>query len=93
MTDGVYYTENYAAQNPPDVLSGLNSTYSATYQGPHVGIAGSSPVSSEVRVVGSLAYSPLAFYQDHGRWNLRDLDFVHTGTAQMVEHQRRHHPR
>lgn len=42
-------------------------------------------MSSEVRVVGSLAYSPLAFYQGHGRWNLRDLDFVHTGTAQMVD--------
>jgi hypothetical protein len=85
MTDGVYYTENYAAQNPVDILTGLNSTYSATYQGPHVGIAGSSPVSKEMSVVGSLAYTPLAFYEGHGSWNLRNLEFSHTASAQMVD--------
>lgn len=85
MTDGVYYTENYVAQSPPDVLSGLNSSYTASYQGPHVGITGSSPLSREISVVGSLAYSPLAFYDGRGSWNLRDLNFVHTGTAQMVD--------
>ncbi len=85
MTDGVYYIENYATQNPADTLAGLDSTYTATYQGPHVGVKGKSDLSERVSVVGSLAYSPLAYYQGHGWWNLRGLDFDHTGTGQMVD--------
>ena len=85
MTDGVYYIENYASQEPPHTLSGLNSTYTATYQGPHVGVKGQSDLSKRVSVVGMLAYSPLAYYQGHGWWNLRGLDFDHTGTGQMVD--------
>jgi hypothetical protein len=85
MTDGVYYIENYVAQNPPNTLAGLDSTYTATYQGPHVGVKGKSDLSERVSVVGSLAYSPLALFQGHGWWNMRGLDFDHTGAGQMVD--------
>jgi len=85
MTDGVYFVENYAAQNPPHLLPGLDSTYTATYQGPHIGVKGRSAISPRVSVVGSVAYSPLALAQGHGWWNLRSLEFDHTGTAQMVD--------
>ncbi len=85
MTDGVYYVENYATQSPPDGLAGLDSTYTATYQGPHIGVKGRSELSRRVSVVGSVAYSPLALAQGHGWWNLRSLDFDHTGAAQMVD--------
>ncbi|MDT8902078.1 hypothetical protein [Anaeroselena agilis] len=85
MTDGVYYVENYASQSPPHALDGLSSTYTATYQGPHIGVKGKSALSPQVSVVGSVAYSPLALAQGHGWWNLRGLEFDHTGTAQMVD--------
>lgn len=85
MTDGLYYVENYSVRNPPTALAGLDSSYIATYQGPHVGVAGKSALSANLSVVGSVAYSPLALVQGHGWWNLRSLDFVHTGTGQMVD--------
>lgn len=87
MTEGVYYIENYAAQNPPNALSGLGSTYTATYQGPHIGVRDKVDLSRRVSVVGSLAYSPLALVQGHGWWNLRNLNFEHTGLGQMVDAQ------
>lgn len=85
MTDGVYYIENYVPQHPANTLTGLDSTYTATYQGPHVGVKGKSALSDRVSIVGSLSYSPLALYQGHGWWNLRGLDFDHNGTGQMVD--------
>lgn len=87
MTDGLYYIDNYVMSNPPNALNGLDSTYSAVYQGPHIGIAGRSALSPRVSVVGSLAYTPLALVQGHGWWNLRSLDFVHTGAGRMVDAQ------
>lgn len=85
MTEGVYYIENYTAQSPPDTLPGLDSTYTATYQGPHVGVRDRVALSPRVSVVGSLAYSPLTLVQGHGWWNLRSLDFDHSGVGQMVD--------
>ncbi len=85
MTEGVYYIEDYTAQNPPETLSGLGSTYTATYQGPHVGVRDKVALSPRVSVVGSLAYSPVALVQGHGWWNLRSLNFDHTGVGQMVD--------
>lgn len=83
MTDGRYFIENYVQDNPPNILSSLNSTYDITYQGPHVGVTAKSKVSSALTVVGSLSYSPFAAVQGHGWWNLRDLDFIHTGPGQI----------
>ena len=87
MTDGLYYIDNYIAHNPPNTLGSLDSTYSAVYQGPHIGIAGKSAISPRVSVVGSLAYTPLALFQGYGWWNLRSLNFEHTGAGQMVDAQ------
>ncbi len=85
MTDGVYYIENYVPQNPPNTLAALDSTYTATYQGPHIGVKERSDLSERVSVVGSLTYSPLALFQGHGWWNLRGLSFDHIGAGQMVD--------
>ncbi|VBB06797.1 Hypothetical protein LUCI_2033 [Lucifera butyrica] len=85
MTDGTYYTENYVSTT--DTLSNLNSTYSITAQGPHLGLAVHKPLSPSLAVFGSLIYSPFALVQGHGWWNLRNLDFVQTGPGQMLDGQ------
>lgn len=85
MTDGVYYIDNYTPQTPPDILTGLDSTYKAVYQGPRVGVRGRSPLSPRVSMIGSVAYSPFAYAQGRGWWNLRALDFDQAGPAQMLD--------
>lgn len=85
MTEGRYYIENYVNQNPVDTLSNLHSSYDMTYQGPHVGVRTESPLSSKLSLIGTLSYSPLAYVAGHGWWNLRNLDFYHTGAGQMLD--------
>lgn len=63
----------------------MDSYYTSIYQGPHVGLDIKYPVASKLTATGSLAYTPLAVAQGHGWWNLRSLDFTHTGPAQMLD--------
>ncbi|MBC8014528.1 MAG: hypothetical protein H7X79_02150 [Sporomusaceae bacterium] len=83
MTDGLYTIRDYTAVYSP--LPDLNSYYTMSYQGPHVGIIHNAPLTNKITAIGSLSYSPYGLAQGHGWWNLRDLDFRHTGTAQMLE--------
>lgn len=83
MTNGLYTVDNYAAVNTS--LPDLNSTYSMVYQGPHVGVNTQKPLTAKLSLIGSLSYSPLILAQGNGWWNLRDLNFTHTGTAQMLD--------
>lgn len=86
MTDGIYYIENYATPSPyPDNLTGLNSTYRMVYHGPHAGLRYQSALLPHLTVTGSLTYSPLAFVQGEGWWNLRQMHFVHNGIGQMLD--------
>ncbi|WP_425060658.1 hypothetical protein SCACP_13970 [Sporomusa carbonis] len=83
MTDGYYSIMDYSqtASSLPD----LNSTYSLTYQGPHAGFAATKQLTSKLAMVGSIAYAPLTLVQGRGWWNLRELDFEHTGSGQMLD--------
>lgn len=83
MTDGLYSIINYTAVNEP--LPNLNSYYTMTYQGPHVGITHNHPLTTTTSAFSSLSYSPWSLAQGHGWWNLRSLDFKHVGTAQMLD--------
>lgn len=85
MTDGIYYINNYQIESPPQQLFGLNSSYTMTYQGPHIGISTEKKVTPKISTVGSIKYSPIALAQGHGNWNLRNLEFNHTGSAQMLD--------
>ncbi|HMM20124.1 MAG TPA: hypothetical protein PKA10_05240 [Selenomonadales bacterium] len=85
MTEGRYYIENYIAQNPVDNLPDLFSSYDMTYQGPHIGVRTETLLSSKLSLTGSLSYSPLVYAKGHGWWNLRNLDFYHTGTGRMLD--------
>lgn len=85
MTDGIYYLYNYVPQSPPDALPDLYSSYTMTYQGPYIGIQHHVKLTPAISSISTLKYSPLLFAQGHGHWNLRDLDFNHTGTAQMLD--------
>ena len=85
MTDGLYTINNYQPVNTP--LPALQSSYNLTYQGPHIGTAVAKKISPTLALTGSVSYSPLAAVRGHGWWNLRELDFVHTGLGQMVDTQ------
>lgn len=85
MTDGIYYLVNHVAQAPPLLLTDLRSTYKMIYQGPHIGWKYTSTPKHKLTAVGSLSYTPLAYIQGHGWWNLRSLDFTHTGPGQMLD--------
>jgi hypothetical protein len=83
MTNGLYIIENYTATD--DVLSNLDSHYTMIYDGPYAGLALHHTLSPKVTAFASAAYTPLAFAQGHGWWNLRSLDFEHIGSAQMLQ--------
>ncbi|MBP2626953.1 MAG: hypothetical protein H6Q68_1664 [Firmicutes bacterium] len=83
MTNGLYSIINYGAVNEP--LPTLNSHYTMVYQGPHVGIIHKVPLTNKLTAIGSLSYSPWALAQGHGWWNLRNLNFEHVGSAQMLD--------
>lgn len=85
MTDGLYTIYDYQPVNTP--LPALQSSYNLSYQGPHIGTAVVKKISPAISLTGSVSYSPLAAVRGHGWWNLRDLDFVHTGLGQMVDTQ------
>lgn len=83
MADGLYSISNYVPVNQP--LPNLNSYYNMIYQGPHIGIRHEVPVTHTLTAIGSFSYAPLMLAQGHGWWNLRNLSFDHTGTAQMID--------
>lgn len=83
MTDGLYSITNYVAVNEP--LPTLNSHYTMVYQGPHMGMIHKAPLTNKLTIVSSISYSPWALAQGHGWWNLRNLDFKHVGSAQMLD--------
>ena len=83
MTDGLYTIRDYTAVHTP--LPNLNSYYTMSYQGPHVGVIHTIPLTNKITAIGSLSYSPYGLAQGYGWWNLRDLEFHHTGTAQMLD--------
>ncbi|MBP2653896.1 MAG: hypothetical protein H6Q73_1465 [Firmicutes bacterium] len=83
MTTGLYYIDNYLSNTPPTAMPALASSYDIAYQGPHFGVTGKTKLSSFAALTGSIAFSPLAFVQGHGWWNLRNLDFLHNGTGQL----------
>lgn len=83
MTDGLYTIEK--GNDVYKSLSNLNSYYTMSYQGPHVGIIHNVPLTRNITAIGSISYSPYALAQGHGWWNLRDLDFRHTGSAQLLD--------
>ena len=85
MNDGQYSVYDYQSVNTS--LPDLNSTYSLTYQGPHIGAATNKKISPTLSIIGTITYSPLAAVRGHGYWNLRDLDFVHSGLGHMVDTQ------
>jgi hypothetical protein len=85
MTDGIYYVNDYHIESPPQQLYHLNSAYTMTYQGPHIGIRSAKKISPGVSIEGSIKYTPLALAKGHGDWNLRNLTFNHTGSAQMLD--------
>jgi hypothetical protein len=83
MTNGLYSIYNY---NPVHTtLTDFNSQYIMTYQGPHVGVTHTIPLTKTIRAIGSVTYSPLLLAQGSGWWNLRDLSFEHTGSGQMLD--------
>lgn len=83
MTDGLYSILNYGAVN--ESLPTLNSHYTMVYQGPHVGMIHKVPLTNKLTAIGSFSYSPWALAQGHGWWNLRNLNFEHVGSAQMLD--------
>lgn len=83
MTDGHYFIDNYKAVDTR--LSQLNSTYSTVYQGPHIGLRNSLPLTNTASLVSTLTYSPFALIEGQGWWNLRNLSFSHVGTGQIVD--------
>lgn len=83
MTDGLYTITNYTAVH--DTLPNLNSYYTMIYQGPHVGLIHNLPLTTKITLISSLSYAPYVLAQGHGWWNLRSLDFNHTGSAQMFD--------
>lgn len=83
MTDGLYSITNYEAVN--ESLPTLNSHYTMVYQGPHVGIIHKASITPTLTAIGSLSYSPWALAQGYGWWNLRDLNFEHVGSAQLLD--------
>lgn len=85
MSDGLYTINNY--QNVHTALPLLNSAYTISYQGPHIGALTSKKLSTSLSALGSLTYTPLALVQGHGWWNLRELDFSHLGPGQMWDAQ------
>lgn len=83
MKQGYYSVMDY---NPVSTsLPNLDSTYSIVYHGPHIGITETKQLSPGLALVGSITYAPLTAVEGHGWWNLRDLDFRHTGTGQMLD--------
>ena len=83
MQNGVYKIWDYDPVNLD--FSSLDSYYSTTYQGLHIGLSAKAPIGSKVSVIGTFSYSPLAIAQGHGWWNLRGLDFKHQAPAQMLD--------
>ncbi|SMC82596.1 hypothetical protein [Sporomusa malonica] len=83
MTNGYYSIMNYVETTTS--LPNLNSTYSMVYHGPHVGFSGTKQLAPKLALVGSISYSPLALAQGQGWWNLRNLDFEHLGSGQMLD--------
>lgn len=84
MTQGHYSILDYD-DNANISLPNLNSTYSLVYHGPHMGLATTKQLAPKLTLVGSLSYSPLTLVQGRGWWNLRDLNFRHLGTGQMID--------
>lgn len=83
MTQGYYSVMDYTSVSTS--LPNLNSTYSIVYHGPHVGVIGTKQLASKLELVGSVAFAPLTIVQGHGWWNLRNLDFKHSGTGQTLD--------
>ncbi|HWR41549.1 hypothetical protein [Sporomusa sp.] len=83
MTDGYYSIMDYAGTTTS--LPNLNSAYSIVYQGLHAGFTGTKQLAPKLALVGSIRYSPLMLVQGHGWWNLRNLDFEHLGSGQMLD--------
>lgn len=83
MTDGLYSIIKYVAVNEP--LPTLNSHYTMIYQGPHVGVIHKVPLTNKLTAISTVSYSPWALAQGHGWWNLRNLNFEHVGSAQMLD--------
>lgn len=85
MTQGRYITENYVSQDPNHLLPDLASTYDITYQGPHVGFRSTTKLTPVVSLLAAVTYSPFAVVNGHGWWNLRDMEFGHIGSGQMLD--------
>ncbi|WP_371368649.1 hypothetical protein SRRS_21440 [Sporomusa rhizae] len=83
MKQGYYSVMNYNAVSTS--LPNLDSTYSIVYHGPHIGVTETKQLTPKLALVGSIAYAPLTVVEGHGWWNLRELDFKHTGTGQMLD--------
>lgn len=83
MTQGHYFIDNYNTVNTD--YPALDSAYTMIYQGPHLGLTSKVPLTAKVSLVGTLAYSPLALVQGQGWWNLRDMNFSHIGTGQVLD--------
>lgn len=83
MQNGSYLIWEYSSQN--NKLDGLDSYYTAIYQGLHFGLKSEIPLQRKLTAIGRLSYSPLAIAQGHGWWNLRNLDFKHQAPAQMLD--------
>lgn len=83
MTNGYYSIMNYAETNT--ALPALNSSYSMVYHGPHVGFSATKQLAPKLSLIGSVSYAPLVLAQGQGWWNLRDLNFEHLGSGQMLD--------
>lgn len=83
MTNGMYTVENYNAVSDP--LPDLNSSYTITYQGPQIGLQTEHPFNNRLSLLSTVIYAPFAVVKAHGWWNLRNLDFVQTGSGQMLD--------
>lgn len=83
MRNGTYKTWNYASTDMS--FENLDSYYTTTYQGIHLGLSSKVPINSKLSAISTLSYSPLAIAQGHGWWNLRDLDFRHEAPAQIFD--------
>lgn len=83
MSQGYYSIIDYTPVNTS--LPNLHSSYSLAYHGPHIGLTSTKQLTPNLALTGTLSYSPLSVAQGHGIWNLRDLDFRHLGTGQMLD--------
>jgi hypothetical protein len=83
MTQGHYSTDDFHTVNSK--YPNLASTYTMIYQGPYVGVTGQLPLTGTFSLVGATFYSPLALVEGQGWWNLRDMNFSHLGTGQILD--------